>query len=204
MSLTSTDPSPVQGTRIYGDPDDINDRPGRQLSRTPTITVTEYLWGDELLFAEQPFSFWNRETSAIAWIRLTMEYFGALTRCAFMNDPLKQAITLRRGRTFVPKSRSMSPSGSPFCRVGSMYYPNEAVMQTEGNPRAIFLCVDIYLPEEVIWKGGILMVRLTPPIREAIVRIESDVCRRSGYRTKASSMAVWDAVFDHGVRTWTK
>jgi hypothetical protein len=102
--------------------------------------------------------------------------------------------------------------------VGSMYYRNELVMQTPGNPRAMFLCVDVYLPEDTRWKVDILVAehdevqrvlkpgramceRLTPATREAIVRIKSDVCQRPGYRREFGSRTVYDAVLEHGVRT---
>jgi hypothetical protein len=102
--------------------------------------------------------------------------------------------------------------------VGSMYYRNELVMQTQGNPRAIFLCVDFYLPDDARWKVDILVAqdaevqrvlepgravceRLTPATREAIIRIKTDVCHRPEYRVDFGSRTVYQAVLDHGIRT---
>lgn len=102
--------------------------------------------------------------------------------------------------------------------VGSMYYRNELIMQTQGNPHAIFLCIDFYLSGDARWKVDILVAqdaevqrvlesgramseRLTPGIREAIVRIKADICQRPGYRREFSSRTVYEAVLDHGVRT---
>ena len=41
--------------------------------------------------------------------------------------------------------------------VGSMYYRNELVLQTSGNPGAIFWCVYFYPPEREKWKVDILL-----------------------------------------------
>jgi len=102
--------------------------------------------------------------------------------------------------------------------VGSMYYRNELVMQTQGNPQAIFLCIDFYLPGDARWKVDILVAqdrevqrvlqpgremceRFTPETSEVIVRIKGDVCQRPGYRREFSSRTVYEAVLEYGIRT---
>ena len=102
--------------------------------------------------------------------------------------------------------------------IGSMYYRNEYVMRTRGNPEAFFLCVDFYLPGDIKWKVDILVAddaevqrvlqagramadRLISETREAIVRIKTVICRRPGYRMKFGSRTVYEAVLDHGIRT---
>jgi hypothetical protein len=102
--------------------------------------------------------------------------------------------------------------------VGSMYYRNEFVMQTQGNPLAVFWCVDFYLPEQEKWKvdllfagaeevgrvllpGRQLQERLTPEAREAILHIKAVLCRRPAYRQEYGSQAVYRAVTEGNVRT---
>ncbi|MCU0613034.1 MAG: hypothetical protein MUE60_14760 [Candidatus Eisenbacteria bacterium] len=102
--------------------------------------------------------------------------------------------------------------------VGSMYYRNEFVMATVGNPEAVFWCIDVYRPQGATWKVDVLIARdavvqevlgparqmtgaLTPLTREAILRVKSVVCTRPGYRREYGSRAVYRAVLDHGVTT---
>jgi hypothetical protein len=102
--------------------------------------------------------------------------------------------------------------------VGSMYYRNEFIMNTPGNPRAVFWCTDFYLPDSQRWKvdillaepeeverilgyGRQLMQRLTGPARAIILEIKNVVCRRPGYRQEFGSREIYDAVLDHNVVT---
>ncbi|MBN2053444.1 hypothetical protein JW905_00895 [bacterium] len=102
--------------------------------------------------------------------------------------------------------------------VGSMYYRNELVMQTKGNPLAVFWCVDFYLPDAIDWKvdillaspeevqrvltpGQELMSRITPAAREAILRIKGELGGRPGYRREFGSRAVYRAVIEDQVAT---
>jgi hypothetical protein len=100
--------------------------------------------------------------------------------------------------------------------VGSMYYRNEFVMRTPGNPLAVFWCVDFYLPGKEKWKVDVLLAgpdevrrvllpgeqlqkSLTPEAREAILRIKDVVCRRPAYRQEYGSQAIYRAVIEGNV-----
>ncbi len=102
--------------------------------------------------------------------------------------------------------------------VGSMYYRNEFVLQTPGNPSAIFWCVDFYPPQREPWKVEILLggadevaralepghrlqQALTRETHEAILRIKGVACRRPEYRRAYGSQAIYRAVLEDGVRT---
>ena len=102
--------------------------------------------------------------------------------------------------------------------VGSMYYRNEFIMETPGNPRAVFWCVDFYLSSEIKWKVDILIstseevarvlqpgqglkARLNHQKREAILQIKSVLCQRDCYRQEYGSRDVYDAVMEHEVKT---
>ena len=102
--------------------------------------------------------------------------------------------------------------------VGSMYYRNEFVLQTPGNPSAIFWCVEFYPPDREKWKVDILLggsdevarvllpgqrlqQALTRETREAILRIKGVVCRRPEYRQEYWSQAIYRAVIEDNVRT---
>jgi hypothetical protein len=102
--------------------------------------------------------------------------------------------------------------------VGSMYYRNEFIMRTPGNPIAVFWCVDFYLPNAEKWKVDILLAtpeavrqvllpgqqlqgRLTQATREAILRIKGVVCQRPGYRQEFGSRAIYRAVTEDNVAT---
>lgn len=102
--------------------------------------------------------------------------------------------------------------------VGSMYYRNEFIMKTPGNPQAVFWCVDFYPPGDKRWKvdilisdpqevarvlmpGRQLLGRLTEESREAIIRIKSVVCQRPAYRQEYNSSAIYRAVIEESIRT---
>jgi hypothetical protein len=102
--------------------------------------------------------------------------------------------------------------------VGSMYYRNELVLGTPGNPRAIFWCVDFCPPDGEQWKVDILLggseevaqvllpgqrlrQALTWETREVILRIKGVVCRRPEYRQQYGSQAIYRAVMEDQVKT---
>ena len=102
--------------------------------------------------------------------------------------------------------------------VGSMYYRNEFIMNTPGNPQAMFWCIDFYPPNSQQWKVDILLAKpaevervldygrrlqqhLTSPTRATILQIKSILCQRPGYRQRFGSRAIYEAVLDHNIAT---
>lgn len=54
---------------------------------------------------------------------------------------------------------------------------------------------------DLLERGKVLIERLTPQTREAIIRVKSEICWRPGYRTEFCSTEIYNAVLNHGVRT---
>ena len=95
--------------------------------------------------------------------------------------------------------------------LATIYYRNEFVIETEGNPRALFLCLEFLLPGATRWKvdlliadgdevqrvlapGRSLVDRLTTESRKRILLIKAAVCRRPEYRREYGSRAIYEAV----------
>lgn len=100
--------------------------------------------------------------------------------------------------------------------VGSMYYRNEFVLETPGNPSAIFWCVDIPQDSGTAWKIDILIGReeevnrvlqeghrlmelLTEETRGIILDIKSKLTGTPGYRKDYRSVDIYRAVLEDGV-----
>ena len=96
--------------------------------------------------------------------------------------------------------------------VGSMLFRNEHVLETEGNPHAMFWRVTVRGPDEADWTvevliaapdevarvvapGERLVSELTPESRAAILEIKSD----PAYRVEFGSRDVHEAVLHHGL-----
>ncbi|MFC1572200.1 hypothetical protein ACFL6M_01250 [Candidatus Eisenbacteria bacterium] len=101
--------------------------------------------------------------------------------------------------------------------VGAMYFRNEFVLKTEGNPEAMFLCVEYFPPKGGKWKvdilistpdvvdrvlqpGRDLLARITAETRRAILQIKSALTTRPEYRREYGSREIYRAVLDDGVR----
>lgn len=105
---------------------------------------------------------------------------------------------------------------SSLPHVGFMYYRNEFVLKTPGNPRAVFWCVDFVFSPNAKWKVDILISttthvkpivdegrelseRLTPRSRETVIKLKSVLGELPGYRREFRSSDIYTAVLDHGV-----
>ncbi len=104
--------------------------------------------------------------------------------------------------------------------VGSMYYRNEFELQTPGNPRAMFWCVDmqrhdghgtqtwkldvlVSSPDEVnrvLAKGMELLRRIDKVKRENILRIKGALSATSDYGKAYRSTDIYQAVIEGGVK----
>jgi hypothetical protein len=100
--------------------------------------------------------------------------------------------------------------------VASMYFRNEFVLKTPGNPTAVFWCIDFVLPNDVQWKvdvlistadhvkpiveqGARLTTRLTARERETVLEIKGVLSQQPEYRREFRSSDIYAAVLDHGV-----
>jgi len=100
--------------------------------------------------------------------------------------------------------------------VGAMYYRNELVLETEGNPRAVFWCVEVRDEDGAEWKVDVLIAKpeevarvlapgrrlveeLTEESRASILEIKAALSREPGYRREFSGRDVYEAVLRHGV-----
>ncbi len=103
--------------------------------------------------------------------------------------------------------------------VGSMYYRNELELQTPGNPRAMFWCVDIRRPSvhgtqqwkldilvsspdevnRVLSKGTGLLRKIDRVKRERVLEIKGPLSTTSGYGKTYRSTDIYEAVIEGGV-----
>jgi hypothetical protein len=100
--------------------------------------------------------------------------------------------------------------------VGAMYFRNEFILNTPGNPTGVFWCIDFVLPNDVQWKvdvlisthdhvkpvldqGAELTRRLTAPERERVLTVKGALSQRPEYRREFRSTDIYTAVLDHGV-----
>ena len=101
--------------------------------------------------------------------------------------------------------------------VVSIYIRNEHILMTEGNPPAVFVCIEFLTNNQKLWKvdillgspelvaeiiipGRTLLSRLTTKTREAILHIKFEICKHSNYRQEIKSTDIYRAVLDGGVR----
>lgn len=100
--------------------------------------------------------------------------------------------------------------------IATMYFRNELVLETEGNPKAIFWCLEILFENE-LWKvdiliasedvtsevmkpGRELMEKLSDDHRGVIISLKSELCKDPGYRKDFRSVDIYNAVIDDGVK----
>ena len=101
--------------------------------------------------------------------------------------------------------------------LASIYIRNEHVLLTEGNPKAVFVCMEFLSAERNLWKVDVLLgsprlvadiiapgrdmvSKLTTNTRNAILSIKSDLCKRPCYRQEIKSTDIYRAVLDGGVQ----
>jgi hypothetical protein len=101
--------------------------------------------------------------------------------------------------------------------VATMYFRNELVLKTEGNPKALFWCIE-FISGKNIWKIDILISdqavvnrvlspgkrlkkELTPEKRRDILRIKSVLSKHKQYRRQFRSTDIYNAVIQHGIRS---
>jgi len=105
---------------------------------------------------------------------------------------------------------------SAIPNVGTMYFRDEFVLRTAGNPLAMFWCVEIFEgptkwkidvlisnPEEVkrvISIGENIFRNLNEENRRTILEIKSQLSSSPDYRIKFRSTDIYDAVLQHGVK----
>ncbi|UYP43944.1 hypothetical protein NEF87_000229 [Candidatus Lokiarchaeum ossiferum] len=105
-----------------------------------------------------------------------------------------------------------------FPYTSTMYFRNEFVLNTVGNPKGIFWCVEILLPSSQLWKIDILFAnkeeihkilkngeeikqKVTPSIRRSILEIKTPLSKRLEYRRSYRSVDIYHAVIHDGIRT---
>jgi hypothetical protein len=125
--------------------------------------------------------------------------------CLALDDPggLERAFEIGRGLAALPG-------------VGAMYFRNEFVLETEGNPSAVFWCVEARAEDGQDWKVDVLIAdpeevarvtspgeglleELTEESRASILEIKAALSREPGYRREFRSEDVYEAVLRHGV-----
>ncbi len=108
--------------------------------------------------------------------------------------------------------------------VATMYYRNEYVLGTPGNPKAIFWCIELKDKKRKRWKidilvsekktvekvikpGILLRKKLTPELRGKILALKGILSQKKGYRSTFRSTDIYKAVIDDNVSSiseWTK
>jgi len=118
---------------------------------------------------------------------------------------------------------AMGKEMSMLAWVGSMYFRNEYVLKTPGNPLAMFWCVDIVPPGAGKWKVDVLLSSpaevnrvlsagerllrgLDEEKRECILRIKAPLSATKEYGVTFRSTDIYEAVMKGGVKdlaAWT-
>lgn len=105
-----------------------------------------------------------------------------------------------------------------FPYTATMYFRNEFILKTQGNPKGIFWCVEILPPNSQLWKIDILFAdkeeirrvlkkgeeikeNLTPSFRRAILEIKSTLSKRAEYRRSVRSVDIYHAVIHEKIET---
>ena len=144
-------------------------------------------------------------------IQLTGSYqYDLMTKrdidiCVGIEDPsLDVAFTMGREISLLPW-------------VGSMYFRNEHVLQTPGNPLAMFWCVDVHPPGTEKWKvdilvatpgevdrvvtaGASVLLGLDEEKRERILAIKGRLSTAKDYGKTIKSTDIYEAVMTGGVK----
>lgn len=100
--------------------------------------------------------------------------------------------------------------------IATMYFRNELILKTEGNPKAIFWCLEFTSDQFKIWKidiliathevtsevlkpGKILLSKLTDDKRTVLLSLKSHLTKDQGYRKEFRSVDIYKAVIDDDV-----
>lgn len=119
-----------------------------------------------------------------------------------------------------PDPGFMMKIGNELARIkglATMYYRNEFVLKTPGNPKGMFWCLEIMhrkklwkidilvasknIVEKVMAPGRVLKKKLTPESRETILKLKMKLCKLKEYRRKFKSTDIYDAVLIGRVKT---
>lgn len=108
--------------------------------------------------------------------------------------------------------------------IGSMYFRDEFVLQTKGNPKAMFWCIELLASRKRTWSFDILvadtktvnrvtqpgikmMKKMTAEKRKIILNLKGRLCRHEKYRIDFRSTDIYEAVLKHNIsslREWKK
>ncbi len=105
-----------------------------------------------------------------------------------------------------------------FPYTATMYFRNELILNTSGNPKGIFWCVEILHENSELWKIDILFAnkeeirtilkqgeeikqKITPSIRRTILEIKTPLSKRGEYRRIYRSVDIYQAVIQDGIGT---
>jgi hypothetical protein len=112
---------------------------------------------------------------------------------------------------------------SKINNIATMYYRNEFVLKTNGNPKGMFWCTEIMFSNQ-LWKVDILVAikkicdevinpglkiksELSPHKRQIILEIKDILCQEKSYRKDFRSTDIYKAVLKDNVSTldeWKK
>ena len=101
--------------------------------------------------------------------------------------------------------------------VSTLYYRNELVLKTEGNPRAIFWCVEVLKDRDTTWKIDILIAQkneiekvltmgkdvmdgLNEETRKIILEIKDKLTKTDKYRKEYRSVDIYNAVLHENIK----
>lgn len=107
---------------------------------------------------------------------------------------------------------------SKIPEVGSMYFRNEFVLKTDGNPLAMFWCIDFYFQNGIKWKidvlisnskevtrvmkiGTNLLKKIDDTKRKTILKIKSALSKSPEYRRTFGSKDIYKAVIEDNIST---
>jgi hypothetical protein len=100
--------------------------------------------------------------------------------------------------------------------AATLYFRNEFVLQTDGNPRAVFWCVEFLSQPGSTWKvdilvstanevegvlaeGHALLGSLTPAQRMAILKLKFPLSGHPLYRVRFRSTDIYRAAIEEGI-----
>ncbi|MBN1472917.1 MAG: hypothetical protein JW925_14175 [Syntrophaceae bacterium] len=106
---------------------------------------------------------------------------------------------------------------SKINNIATMYYRNEYILETKGNPKGMFWCIEIMFNnqlwkvdvlvstkivcDEVVKPGLDIISKLTPQKRETILEIKDILSQDKNYRKEFRSTDIYEAVLKNKVST---
>ncbi len=101
--------------------------------------------------------------------------------------------------------------------IATMYYRNEFILKTEGNPKGMFWCTEIMFnnklwkvdilvstkktSDEIVKAGLVIKSKVTPEKRQIILEIKDVLSQDKNYRKEFRSTDIYEAVFKNDVCT---